>query len=105
MDDIGASFSLRNTVRIKKKPAKNRGSSIMRTSTSAVGFLYGLARYAGGQSENVAGRWLNALCPWYGRLAMMFGGGAMRFGRILVMLGCLVMFSLEPFAFLRLLVA
>jgi hypothetical protein len=39
----------------------------MRKSTSAVGFLYALARYAGGQPENVAGRWLIALCPWYGR--------------------------------------
>ena len=40
----------------------------MRKLTSAVGSLYGLARYAGGQSENVAGRWLIALCPWHGRL-------------------------------------
>jgi hypothetical protein len=64
----------------------------MRKSTSAVGFLYALARYAGGQSENVAGRWLIALCPWYGRPCQDVRQRQMRFGRILVMLGCLIMF-------------
>ena len=38
-----------------------------RSITSAADFLRVLARCIGGHSENVAGRWLNVLCPWRGR--------------------------------------
>jgi hypothetical protein len=54
--------------KLNKNPRLQTGGSRGRKSIFAVGFWYGLARYAGGHSVSVAGRWLNAPCPWHGRL-------------------------------------